>query len=90
MWGILNRIQPLSSGAALAFDMTPQETIFIGDNLDADIGGAQEAGMRGVLRVNDSGNPRRLKEVKPDATIISLVDLPPILDEWFPGWDSLP
>ena len=63
----------------------PEETVFIGDNPDADIAGALSVGMKAVLRVTDrelgegalSGYQPRLR---------SLAGLPAILDEWYPGW----
>ena len=64
---------------------SPEETIFIGDNPIADIGGAQEVGMRAVLRITDraaaNGN---LMEYHP--RLRSLDRLPAILDKWYPGW----
>lgn len=64
----------------------PEETVFIGDNMTADIAGAQAAGMRAILR----NIPRRKALlsgiVVPDATIDALTELPAIFDEWFPGW----
>lgn len=63
----------------------PHETIFIGDNPEADIAGALSVGMKAVLRVTDralgngaySSHQPRLR---------SLARLPAILDEWYPGW----
>lgn len=68
---------------------SPEETVFVGDNLNADIVGAQRVGMRGVWR--DTGqHPSRiaLETVDPDATITALDQLLPILDDWYPGWRS--
>ncbi|TVR23966.1 MAG: HAD family hydrolase [Anaerolineaceae bacterium] len=64
----------------------PEQTIFIGDNPTADIAGAQSNGMRAVMRVTARRRPLISGLVVPDAAINSLVELLPILDEWFPGW----
>ena len=66
----------------------PAEAVFVGDNAYADVWGAQQAGMRAVLfdppsrghaigPVNDTVGP-----VQPDATIRSLSELLPLLEEW--------
>lgn len=65
--------------------LAPDEAIYVGDNLEADIKGAQGVGMRGVLRVNDDP-PAELEGVVPDAEIHTLHDLLPVLDAWYPGW----
>ncbi|MGJ3237187.1 MAG: HAD family hydrolase [Anaerolineae bacterium] len=59
----------------------PQETLFIGDNPTADISGAQQAGMRAVLRVFDLNEPTRTM-IEPDATIDSLEQLLLLVDNW--------
>jgi putative hydrolase of the HAD superfamily len=64
----------------------PHEAVFVGDDAEADIAGAQAAGLHAVLRrvvrrtYNDD-NP-----IVPDASVHSLAELPPILDQWYPGW----
>lgn len=65
---------------------TPEETIFVGDNPVADIAGAQGAGMRAIIRVNHALKPMLSGLIIPDAAINSLLELPAILDEWYPGW----
>jgi putative hydrolase of the HAD superfamily len=62
----------------------PDEAVFVGDNLQADIHGAQCAGMYGVLRLR--GDQIEDSEIKPDGTITTLHDLLPLLDGWYPGW----
>jgi len=65
----------------------PEEAVFVGDNLEADIRGAQNAGMMAVWRMPaepDSVEP--VPGVTPDGTIATLHDLPPLLDRWYPGW----
>lgn len=53
----------------------------IGDDIDADIGGAQDAGLHGILV--KTGKYRetytRLSAVEPDAMIASVADLPALL-----------
>lgn len=63
----------------------PQETIFIGDNPEADIAGAQSAGMKAVLRVSDRAlRYGEFSSYQP--RLRTLERLPAILDEWYPGW----
>jgi putative hydrolase of the HAD superfamily len=71
----------------------PEETVFVGDDLRADIGGAQVMGMHGVLRVherageaNDESADHEGDRIVPDGTISTLHDLLPLLDGWYPGW----
>lgn len=68
----------------------PDEAVFVGDNLEADVSGAQGVGMYGVLRVNDpdaaAEKPAADSGVIPDGTITSLHELLPLLDVWYPGW----
>ena len=53
----------------------------IGDNLDADIRGAQNAGIYGVW-INRRASPdmEKQEQVQPDASLSSLSEVPPILD----------
>ncbi|GAB4572732.1 MAG: TIGR02253 family HAD-type hydrolase [Anaerolineae bacterium] len=65
----------------------PQEAVFVGDNLEADIVGASRAGMKAVLRrSNETGESAR--EFLPDAEIDSLQELFGWLDRWFYGWQD--
>jgi FMN phosphatase YigB (HAD superfamily) len=66
--------------------VTVEEAIFVGDNPIADIAGAQGAGLKAVLRVLSPTPPMLSGLIIPDAAINSLAELPPILDEWYPGW----
>jgi putative hydrolase of the HAD superfamily len=63
----------------------PHETVFIGDDLHADILGAQRAGIKAVLRITS-----RVQDgsglIHPDAAVSTFDELPAILDDWFPGW----
>ena len=66
---------------------TPAETVFVGDNPVADIAGAQSFGMRAVRRVigravvNGNLTP-------PHPCLHSLEELPAILDQWYPDWQT--
>ncbi len=64
------------------------EVVFVGDNLTADIAGAQSAGMKAILRVKNPPAPMISGLIVPDAAINTLVELEPIFDEWFPGWKN--
>lgn len=62
------------------------EAVFVGDNLEADIAGAQKVGMKAVLRTsNETPFPG---SVQPDAAIDTLNELFPLLETWFPGWQN--
>jgi len=73
-------------------EIEPSEAVFVGDNLHADIGGAQAVGMRAVWREHDAplayeqASDATIRDIQPDATIHSLTELLPILDQWFPEW----
>jgi putative hydrolase of the HAD superfamily len=67
-------------------NVRPEEAVFVGDNLDADVSGAQGAGMLGVLRVRDMSDFPIDSDIEPDGMITSLHDLLPLLDQWYPGW----
>ena len=63
----------------------PSEAVFVGDDVEADIVGAQAAGIYAVLR----SSRRRVQELngtRPDSRIDSLLELPDVLDNAFPGW----
>jgi HAD superfamily hydrolase (TIGR01458 family) len=68
--------------AALAeVEATPSEAVMVGDDVEADIGGAKAIGMRGVLVRTGKFRPAALKEAEPqpDAVVDSIVDLPTYL-----------
>jgi putative hydrolase of the HAD superfamily len=59
----------------------PSETVMVGDNLDADIRGAKNAGLYGIW-ISRRAGPSSEDEprVQPDASISTLSELPPLLD----------
>ncbi len=63
------------------------EAIFVGDNPEADVAGAQNVGMRAVLRIAKGSPPPVSNQIVPDATITSLHELLLVLDSWYPGWN---
>ena len=54
------------------------EAVMVGDDIENDIGGAQQAGLRGVLVCTGKHNASspQLKRIKPDAILPSIVDVP--------------
>ena len=59
----------------------PSEAVMVGDNLSADVQGAQNAGLYGIWisrRAGQKTDPER--KVKPDASLPSLSELPASLD----------
>lgn len=64
----------------------PEETVFVGDDVEADIGGAKAAGLYAVLRTVRRRKQDLSGDIQPDSIIGSLLDLPDVLDRAFPGW----
>jgi putative hydrolase of the HAD superfamily len=84
-------LKPHPSIFQAAFDclgVTADEAVFVGDNPIADIAGAQGAGMRAVLRIVSPTPPMLSGLIVPDGAVNTLTELPPILDQWYPGWRS--
>ncbi|MCY3832580.1 MAG: HAD family hydrolase [Chloroflexi bacterium] len=63
----------------------PAETVFVGDNPEADIAGAQAVGMRAILRITDRAFDNG-DLAQPQERLDTLDELPAILDGWYPGW----
>lgn len=63
----------------------PSEAVFVGDDVQADIVGAQVAGIYAVLRTV-TRRDQTLNGTKPDSRISNLLELPAVLDNAFPGW----
>jgi HAD superfamily hydrolase (TIGR01509 family) len=59
--------------------LDPSEAVFVGDIPHIDVLGAQQAGLRAVWI---SANGRTPGDVKPDAVIHRLAELPAALDQW--------
>lgn len=62
-----------------------EETVFVGDDPEADIAGAQAAGLLGVLRATARTRPL-MNTIAPNAIIHDLRELLTLLDGWYPGW----
>jgi len=68
--------------AALAeVDATPAEAVMVGDDVEADIGGAKAIGMRAVLVRTGKFRPAALREAEPqpDAVVDSIAEFPAYL-----------
>jgi len=57
----------------------PSRAVFVGDRPYDDVWGAQQAGLKGVLRSNDL---MPAYDVEPDGVIDSLPELLPLIDSW--------
>ena len=66
--------------------MEVEQAVMIGDDVEADVGGAMAAGLAGVLvrtgKFVDKGLPI---EVNPTAVVDSVADVPELLERIFPG-----
>jgi HAD superfamily hydrolase (TIGR01509 family) len=67
------------------FDIRPQETVFVGDRLDADVAGPASLGMRTVLTHQYRREDPDGAKIKPDRVIAHLRELPDYLEELFRG-----
>jgi putative hydrolase of the HAD superfamily len=63
-------------------NVAPAEAIFVGDRLDVDIAGPQKIGMRAVLVDSPYRVAEDSPEVRPDARLKTIDDLPALLDTW--------
>lgn len=67
-------------GAAASLGLPPSELLMVGDDIDADVGGAQRAGLAGALVRTGKFRPGDLEgTVRPDAVLDSVANLP----EWW-------
>ncbi len=66
------------------WSMPPESVMMVGDTLNADILGAHNAGMRGVLITSDEApwNDEHRDTIIPDATITALNELPDLIETW--------
>ncbi len=70
----------LFEAALRALGARAEETVFVGDRLREDVGGAAAAGMRTVLVVrDDAAHPDVSAPQQPDAVVRSLSELPALL-----------
>ena len=59
----------------------PSEAVMVGDNLDADVRGAQSVGLFAVWLSRRAGEPTDdQRSIKPDASLAALSELPAFLD----------
>jgi len=65
--------------ALQALKMSTSETVFVGDELDHDVEGAQNVGMRTVL-LNKPSTMETKHKIEPDATICEFKELPRALE----------
>jgi HAD superfamily hydrolase (TIGR01458 family) len=61
--------------------LPPEQAVIVGDDIDADIGGGQSAGLHGILVRTGKFRPSQLETgaVRPDWIIDSIADLPDLL-----------
>jgi HAD superfamily hydrolase (TIGR01458 family) len=64
--------------ALLSIDVPAHEAIMVGDDIENDIAGSQQAGMRGILVCTGkhSADSPLLERIQPDAILLTIVDLP--------------
>ncbi len=64
--------------ALLTISVQPQEAVMVGDDIENDIGGAQRAGLHGVLVCTGKHNAQSplLAHIHPDVILPSIADLP--------------
>ena len=80
---VLGKPDPAFYATAVAgLGLEPSEVVMVGDDVRADVEGAQRAGLSGVLVRTGKFSPSDLTgDVSPDAVVDSLADLP----RWWPG-----
>jgi HAD superfamily hydrolase (TIGR01458 family) len=67
--------------AVESMGIQPHEAAMVGDDIESDVGGAQAAGLRGILARTGKFRQHLVESssVEPDAVIDSIADLPAIL-----------
>jgi putative hydrolase of the HAD superfamily len=62
----------------------PSRAVFVGDRAFDDVHGAQSVGMRGILFPHNNFRAGEVTEyeVTPDATVMRLADVLPVIDRW--------
>ena len=79
---LVGKPSPEFFAAAIAsLGVAAADAACVGDDLESDVGGAQAAGLRGILVKTGKFRPSDLKRsrVTPDATLDSIADLPELL-----------
>lgn len=88
-FGMLKPHPEIFQSALDCLGVTAPEAVFVGDDLDADIVGAQSLGIKAVLRrITRRGFGTFESGAVPDGSIGTLHDLLDLLDRWFPGWKA--
>lgn len=66
------------------WNLPPASVVMVGDTLDADILGAHNAGIQGVLITADEspGNDNHRQTIIPDAIVTTLSELPALIEGW--------
>jgi len=68
---------PFFRAAAARLGLAPRDVLMVGDDIAADVGGAQAAGLRGALvRTGKFRDADLAGAVRPDAVLASIADLP--------------
>lgn len=80
--GVLKPDPRIFQAALDCLNLPAEETVYVGDHLFMDVLGAQQIGMKGVLRTTEDATTSSLAWITPDASILSLHELLPFLAEW--------
>lgn len=62
--------------AIKSLGMQRDQVLMVGDDIEADVGGAQQSGILGVQVRTGKYDPTQMHNIEPDALIDSIVDLP--------------
>lgn len=84
--GIIKPARAIFERSLQELSVTAEEAVFIGDSREADIFGAQNIGMKAILRRRIDDTALLHHKIKPDAEITELGQLFNILDKFFPEW----
>ena len=77
--------EPFFQAALRAAGASAEDAVMIGDDIRGDVGGAQRAGIRGVLVRTGKFLPEDLTgDIRPDGVLDSIADLP----EWMKSWGN--
>ncbi|MFZ1863907.1 MAG: HAD hydrolase-like protein, partial [Polyangiales bacterium] len=65
------------TAALRKLNVSPDQTVMIGDDIRGDVGGAQRAGLKGILVRTGKFRPRDIEgDIEPEAVLNSIADLP--------------